>query len=197
MPRNAGILEIDSYALFLMQPQCNTFIDDRAVARSSLQSLIQRFGRRKYVIKQPAHSKIEFLREVKSKTFVLECCCCELEKPNLTFDGEAGTRVVDLLMREASLTQQQLHFDTFLAGAPAGKPSDKPHSTRKCVEVIAVRIAHASDPQSRSNSEVPPGPGGTNLWHIVTSFTQGVGYIARRLWWRDAGKRHLFLTNVR
>src|SRR6476661_6506836 len=148
MPRNAGICEIDSYALSLTQPQCNTFIDDRAVAHSSLQSLTQRVRRRQYVIKQPAYSKIEILSEVKSETFVLECCCGELEKPNLTFDGEAGARVIDLLMPEASLTQQQLYFDPFLPGTPAGKPSDDTHGTRECVEVIAVGITHVGNPQS-------------------------------------------------
>ena len=144
MPRNAGIFEIDSYALSLTQPQCNTFIDDRAVAHSSLQSLIQRVRRRKYVIKQPSHTKIKFLSEVKSETFVLQYRCGELDKPNLTFDGEAGARVVDLLMREASLTQQQLDFDPLLLRALAGEPSEDTHRTRKCVEIFAVGIAHAS-----------------------------------------------------
>src|SRR6478752_4930382 len=178
MPRNAGIFEIDSYALSLTQPQCNTFIDNRAVTHSSLQSLIKRVRRCKYVIKQPAHPKIEFLSEVKSERFVLECGCGELEKPNLTFNGKAGGRVVDLLMREASLTQQQLHFDPFLSRTPAGKPSDDTHRTRKCVEVIAVRIAHASAIPNRGPI-LKSGPGGTILCHIVKSFTRGVGYIDR------------------
>ena len=78
---------------------------------------------------------------MKSETFVLECFCGELEKLNLTFDGEAGARVINLLMGEASQTQQQLHFDPFLSGTPTGKPGDDTHRTRKCVEVIAVRIA--------------------------------------------------------
>src|SRR6478752_4961566 len=90
MPRNAGICEIDSYALSLTQPQCNTFIDDRAVARSPLQSLAKSVRRSQCVIKQPPHTKIEFLSEVKSETFVLECCCGELDKPDLTFDGETN-----------------------------------------------------------------------------------------------------------
>jgi hypothetical protein len=124
MPRNAGIFETNPYGLSLTQPQCNTFIDDRAVAHSPPQSLTQRVRRRQYVIKQPTHSKIEFLSEVKSETFVLECCCGELEKSNLTFDGEAGAWIVYLLMCEAGLTQKQLHFDPFLSGTPAGKPSD-------------------------------------------------------------------------
>ena len=36
--------------------------------------------------------------------------------------------------------------------------------------------ARVGNPLSRSSSEVPPRPGGTNLWQIVTSFTRRVGY---------------------
>ena len=67
----------------------------------------------------------------------------EIEKPNLISDGEASTRVIDLLPGQASFPQQQLRLDPFLSSTPTGKPSDDTHSARKCVEIIAVRIAHA------------------------------------------------------
>jgi hypothetical protein len=53
--------------------------------------------RKNHVIKQPTHSKIECLREVKTETFVLERLGREIEKSDLILDGQARTRVVDLL----------------------------------------------------------------------------------------------------
>jgi hypothetical protein len=80
---------------------------------------------------------------VKSETVILESRRGELEKSNLTFDGEASTRVVDLPMRQSGFTQQQLRFDPFLFGTLTGEPSDDTHGTRKCVEINATGIAHA------------------------------------------------------
>ena len=51
-------------------------------------------------MKQPSHSKIEFLSEVKSEIFVLEGLRGKFDKSDLTFDRETSTRVVDLLTRQ-------------------------------------------------------------------------------------------------
>ena len=50
-------------------------------------------------MKQPSHTKIEFLSEVKSEIFVVEGLCGKFDKSDLTFDGETSMRVVDLLRR--------------------------------------------------------------------------------------------------
>jgi hypothetical protein len=50
-------------------------------------------------MKQPSHTKIEFLSEVKSEIFVVEGLRGKFDKSDLTFDGETSTRVVDLLAR--------------------------------------------------------------------------------------------------
>src|SRR6476660_1376828 len=99
MPRHPGIFEIDPYPLSLTQPESNTFVDDRAVAHSPLQSLAKRVRRNQDVIKQSSHTKVEFLSEVKPEMIVLERGCRQLEKPDLTFYGNASVRIIDLLTR--------------------------------------------------------------------------------------------------
>src|SRR6476646_2079899 len=142
MPRHPGIFEIDPYPLSLTQPESNTFVDDRAVAHPPLQSLAKRVRRSQDVIKQSSHTKIEFLSEVKPETIVLERCCSQLKKPDMTFDGETGARIIDLLTRQTGFPQQRFYFNTLLFRTPTGKPSEDSHGTRKSVEVFAVGIAH-------------------------------------------------------
>src|SRR5215471_13174692 len=98
MARNARILKTNFYILSLMKPQCNAFIDYRAVSRGSLQSVIKRVGGSQDIVKQPDRAKIEFLREVKSKTVILKCHGCEIEKFDLSLNGKASAGVNDLLM---------------------------------------------------------------------------------------------------
>jgi hypothetical protein len=80
---------------------------------------------------------------VKSEAVILEGRRGEIEKSNLIFDGEASTRVINLLMGQASFPQQKLRLDPFQFGTPTGEPSDDTQGARKCVETIAVGIAHA------------------------------------------------------
>jgi hypothetical protein len=94
-------------------------------------------------MKQSTHSKIELLSEVKSEAVILEGRRGEIEKSNLISDGEASTRVIDLLPGQASFPQQQPRLDPFLFSTPKCEPSDDTQSARKCVEIIAAGIAHA------------------------------------------------------
>jgi len=80
---------------------------------------------------------------MKSEAVILEGRRGEIEKSNLISDGETSIRVIDLLLGQAGFPQQQLRLDPFLFSTPTGEPRDDTQSARKCVETIAVGIAHA------------------------------------------------------
>src|SRR5262249_44452320 len=102
--------------------------------------------RRKHVIKQSAHTKIEFLSKVKPEGFIVEGCGGEVEENDLTFDGKGGVGGVGLLGRQVCFSEQRIDGGTLLPRPAASQPSDDSHRARKCVESFPVGVAHRHHP---------------------------------------------------
>jgi len=123
----------------------HALIDHRAVPRHPPQGLTQSVRGSRDVIEEPKLLRFsELLTEVKSKKLVLQRARGEVQKPDLTFDTEAGISILDMLFGQPGLLQKRLWLDPSRLRPFAGKARDHPGCSRDRAETLWFEVVHGS-----------------------------------------------------